>query len=306
MKSKLNFKNRKIQNIIKNLLLTFTFLLMSITILEAQETEKDVKEKERPIRSTFESVWLIDNQSVMVPKKGAFEFDIQHRFGTMKKGYDDFYGLFAPSNIRLGFTYTIIDKLSLGFGLTKSNLTLDLNAKYALLKQTHSGNIPISLSYFGNVAIDTRDKDNFTNQSDRYSYFHQLILARKFSTKFSMQVAPSFSHFNIVQAYLDSNNEKEALTESDHFAISVAARYKISAQTSIITNYDQPITKHAFKNPNPNISFGIEFATSSHIFQVFAGNYSFITPQRNNVFNQNNFEDGQFLIGFNISRMWNF
>lgn len=307
MKSKSNFKNRKIQNSIKHLFLTLAFLFMSITILVAQETETDAKEKDiRPIRSTFESVWLIDNQSVMVPKKGTFEFDIQHRFGTMKKGYDDFYGLFAPSNIRLGFGYTIIDRLSVGFGITKSNMTWDLNVKYALLRQTRSGNIPISISYFGNIAIDTRDKDNFLYQSDRYSYFHQLILARKFSSNFSAQISPSLSHFNMVEAFVNSENEKETFKKNDHFAISVAGRYKISPQMSIIANYDQPITKHIRNNPNPNISFGIEVSTSGHTFQIFAGNYSLITPQRNNVFNQNDYEEGQFLIGFNISKMWNF
>lgn len=307
MKSKSNFKNRKFQNSLKQLLLTLAFLLMSITILVAQEKEKDTIEKDtRPIRSTFESAWLIDNQSVMVPKKGTFEFDMQHRFGTIEKGYDDFYGLFSPSNIRLGFGYTIIDGLSLGFGINKSNMTWDLNAKYAVLTQTRSGNIPISISYFGNIAIDTRDKDNFLYQSDRYSYFHQLILARKFSTNFSAQIAPSLSHFNIQDAFVNSENEKEGFIKSDHFAISVGGRYKINYQIAVIANYDQPITKHAYKNPNPNISFGIEVSTSGHTFQVFAGNYSFITPQRNNVFNRNDYEEGQFLIGFNISKMWNF
>jgi len=280
---------------------------MSITILVAQEKEKDTLEIDtRPIRSTFESAWLIDNQSVMVPKKGTFEFDILHRFGTMEKGYDDFYGLFAPSNIRLGFGYTVIDRLSLGFGITKSNMTWDLNVKYALLRQTRSGNIPLSISYYGNAAIDTRDKDNFLYQSDRFSYFHQLILARKITSNFSAQIAPSLSHFNIFQAYLNSENEKEGFKKGDHFAISAGGRYKINYQLAFIVNYDQPITKHPFKNPNPNISFGIEISTSGHTFQVFAGNYSFITPQRNNVFNQNDFEDGQFLIGFNISKTWNF
>lgn len=31
-----------------------------------------------------------------------------HRFGSVKNGYKDFFGLFAPSNIRLGFSYVPI------------------------------------------------------------------------------------------------------------------------------------------------------------------------------------------------------
>src|SRR6476620_9146810 len=47
----------------------------------------------KPVKNTFDGVWIIDNQTVMVPIKGTFEFDIQHRFGVWKNGYDDFFGL---------------------------------------------------------------------------------------------------------------------------------------------------------------------------------------------------------------------
>jgi hypothetical protein len=307
MKDLFTFKNRCFRSNWKTLFLLLAILSLTIPQTIAQDTETETEEKDiRPIKSTFESTWLIDNQSVMVPTKGTLEFDIQHRFGTLENGYDDFYGLFASSNIRLGFSYVFIDRLSVGFGITKSNLTWDLNAKYAVLRQTRSGNIPISVTYFGNIAIDTRKEENFTNSSDRYSYFHQIIIARKVTTAFSAQIAPSFSHFNTVDAFINTSGEIESIMNNDHFAISVAGRYKISDAMAVIANYDQPLTKHKSNNPNPNISFGFEIATSSHAFQVFVGDYYFLTPQRNNVFNQNNFGDGEILIGFNITRRWNF
>jgi hypothetical protein len=122
---------------------------------------------------------------------------------------------------------------------------------------------------------------------------------------FSVQVAPSLSHFNAVPSYVDEDDNILPAMENNHLAISVAGRYKVSSAMAIIANYDQPITKHYTNNPNPNISFGIEIGTSSHTFQIFASNYKSIIPQRNNVFNSNNFEDGEFLIGFNITRLWN-
>ena len=93
----------------------------------------------------------------------------------------------------------------------------------------------------------------------------------------------------------------------DHLAIAFSARYKIKESMAIIMNYDQPITKHNTNNPSPNISFGLELTTSAHAFQFFLGNYGAITPQRNNYFNQNdpNFIS-QYLIGFNITRLWNY
>lgn len=282
-------------------------LMSTTTLVIAQDvTVTEEKKEVKPVRSTFESTWLIDNQSVMVPEKGALQMDIMHRFGTVNNGYDDFFGLYAPSNIRIGMSYVPMDKLIVGFGFTKVNLTWDFNAKYSLLKQMNSGGSPVSLTFFGNIAVDTRPAENFVNGTDRLSYFSQLIIARKVSENFSIQVAPSLSHFNAVEGYVNAEDEIEGKMKNDHFAVSIGARYKVTSGTVIIVNYDQPLTKHTTDNPEPNIAFGVEFNTSSHAFQLFFSNYQYTVPQLNNMYNQNDYREGQFLIGFNITRLWSF
>lgn len=272
--------------------------------------------KPKPVKNTFNSIWIIDNQTVMVPVKGTFEMDIMHRFGTIKNGYEDFYGFFAPSNIKLGFNYSLTNDLMFGVGITKSNMIWDGFAKYAIFRQT-PGKYPVSLTYYVNASYDSREKDKFLHWSDRLMYFHQLMIARKISDKISVQVAPSISHINIVDGYFkyvktnstgpDSIKATvEGLMKHQHFAIALSGRYQIKESMAILVNYDQPITKHMSGNPKPNISFGLELSTSAHSFQIFLGNYYFITPQRNNYFNQNKYENGQFLIGFNITRLWNY
>src|SRR5687767_2316643 len=74
-----------------------------------ETTDEIVKPKIKPVKNTFGSIWIIDNQTVMVPVKKTFEMDIMHRFGTVGNGYEDFWGMFAPSNIRLGVSYAPID-----------------------------------------------------------------------------------------------------------------------------------------------------------------------------------------------------
>lgn len=287
------------------LMIALVFILSPAGQLNAQEEE--APEVDRPVRSTFESVLLIDNQTVDVPMKGTFEFDIMHRFGTLNNGYDDFYGFYANSNIRLGFGYAPIENLNVGFGLTKFKHTLDMNAKYALLKQTRSGKVPVSITYFGNIAIDTRDEDTrgeVFNTSDRVSYFHQVMIGRRFNDRFSFQIAPSVSHYNLVDEAMDN----------DHFAVAFGMQLGLTESLDLIANYDQPITAHARNNPNPNVSLGLQIGTSSHAFQIFVGNYNGIVPQENNAFNVRNpnfFEDGvgfseNFLIGFNITRLWSY
>ena len=255
------------------------------------------------VGNTFESIWLIDNQTVHVPLRKTLEFDILHRFGTIKNGYSDFLGLYAPSNIRLGFGYTPINRLMVGFGFTKDRLLWDINWKYAILRENKDKSIPVSITYFGNIGIDTRKKENFVNKTDRYTYFHQLMIAKKLTRDLSVQGSINLSHFNAVEGYIDDDGVQKGKMKNDHFSFSVLGRYKISDAFAFIGNYDQPITKHVTNNPNPNISIGVEIATPLHAFQVFLGNYKWIVPQYNNVLNQNNFEDGAFLIGFNITRL---
>lgn len=300
------------------------FLLTNIGAF-AQEIEvAPVETTKRYAKNTFESVWIIDNQTVIVPVKGTFEFDIVHRFGVVNNGFEDLYGLFAPSNIRFGVSYVPIENLNIGVGLTKERMILDGSIKYALLKQTRDDwSMPVSVSYYGNMGYDLKedpDKSLYRYNTDRFRFFNQLIIARKVTDKLSLQLAPSLSHQNFTYGYfhnIDSVN-KEVLGEMkhDHFAIAFSGRYKITETIAFIANFDQPITKHTTNNPNPNLSFGFEFGTSGHSFQLFAGNYAFLNPQRNNMENHNSplnytnaqgnkIEGGKFLIGFNITRLWN-
>ncbi len=296
------------KNYKKSALLSLAFfsLLLTGNYAFAQDSVvAPIIKKVKPVKNTFGGVFIMDNQSVMVPVKGTLEMAIQHRFGSVDNGKKDLYGLFAPSNIRIGMSYVPVKKLMVGAGVTKERMQVDMFAKYALLQQT-PGKYPVSVSYFGNVVIDARDKSNFRNSVDRFSYFNQLIIARKITENFSVQIAPGFSWFNNVEAYVNSKGAILEKMHNYHFAFSVAGRYKISEKSAITAGYDQPLTQHPTNNPHPNIALGFETTTSSHAFQVFAGNYYGIVPQSNNMFNQNDYTKGQFVIGFNITHLWNF
>ncbi|MBI1342965.1 MAG: hypothetical protein GC171_08535 [Terrimonas sp.] len=323
--------------------LTFLFGMLTTQVLWAQDDSTVVSEvpeapvKAKPVKNTFQSVWIGDNQTVMVPVKGTMEMDIQHRFGTWNKGYEDFWGFFAPSNIRIGISYAPINKLNLGIGFTKTTAAVipgstissvsgpvwDGSLKYSIITQT-KGQYPVSVTYYGNAAINTKKDtahDIYRYASDRLSYFHQVIIARKINNHLSVQLAPSVSHHNVVNGYFSKENDSTLRVNQamkfDHFAIALSARYKLTDVTSLMINYDQPITRHATNNPNPSVSFGVEFNTSSHSFQLFFTNYYYLIPQINNMYNTNNpftytdktdtkINGNKFLIGFNITRLWNY
>ncbi len=169
--------------------------------------------------------------------------------------------------------------------------------------------MPLSITFYGSAAMDTRKKDStnlFGIVADRMSYFGQVIIARKISEKLSLQVSPSVSAFNNPAGFLDAKGDVIPKWDNAHFSISASGRYKISDGAALIANIDEPLSRSSGNSPRPNISFGIEMKTSGHDFEIFFGNYSSLLPQNNNLFNQNDYRKGEFLIGFNISRLWNF
>ena len=260
----------------------------------AQDSDtQEQKTKDKPQRAAFQSDWLINNPTNIVNTKNTFEFSIQHRFGTMNGGNNDLIGIWAPSNIRLGFNYTITDRINLGFGTTKDNRLQDFNLKVALLRQTRSGSMPISLTYYGNMAIDARSADNFFHSTDRFSYFNSVIIARRFSPAVSLQLVPSFSHYNLVDTGM----------KNDQLAVAFGGRVKVGSTMAILFDYSQPLTQDT---DNPGLSLALEISTGSHAFQIFVGNYKGIVPQKNYLFNPNKLANGDILIGFNITRLWNF
>ncbi|WP_299553759.1 DUF5777 family beta-barrel protein [Seonamhaeicola sp.] len=282
-------------------IILFTFLLLPLMVL-AQEKKKD-SIIDKPERPAFESATLIDNATNVLFNKNTLEVMMQHRFGEINGGENDLAGFWGASNIRIALSYAILDRLTVGFGTTKEGRLQDFNWKAGLLSQTRSDRIPVSVTYYGNYTIDARKKDKFAVTQHRYSYFNQLIIARRFSPNFSLQIAPSVSHFNGVDSFM----------ENDRFAIALGGRAKVSSQTAILFDYSQPITSFGtdpdfpdLSYDNPGISLGVEFGTSSHTFQIFLTNLRGIVPQQNYMKNTNDFFDGDFLIGFNITRNYNF
>jgi hypothetical protein len=156
--------------------------------------------------------------------------------------------------------------------------------------------MPVSVTYYGSWTVDARPKENFAELSDRWSFFNQIIVVRRFSPNFSMQATGSISHYNIV----------ENTMRNDMVAFSLGGRYKISPNTALMIDYSQPITDFMKDNPHPGISLGFEFATSGHAFQLIISNYNGLVQQKNYMFNQNDFFDGDILFGFNITRIYNF
>ena len=304
----------------KNILIIILFSLIT-TISFAQDAATEtpvVKEKDYPVNGTFESGYLIDAQTVVIPDVKTLEFVIQHKFGTIDNGKTDLWGIYGASNIRLGLNYVIGKNFQIGAGVTKKYITTDLDAKWTILQQTRKNTIPVSVTLYGNVAIDGRELSKYTNDtvqvahtgsigplkfSDRLSYYSQLIVARKFNDWLSLQAGVSFSHYNVVDPVYDH----------DKVGVHFNGRVKVTPQGSIVFNYDQPLKikniseQREWTNPPmPNLAVGYEVSTGTHAFQIYMGSTSSLLPQESMMFNQNDWQNKGLSIGFTITRLWGF
>ncbi|MFH0759502.1 MAG: DUF5777 family beta-barrel protein [Bacteroidota bacterium] len=261
----------------------------------------------------FETLTLIDNQTTFSPYKGSITLEIQHRFSQIKE-ISDIFGIFGSANTRIGLSRGFTDKIMIGLGTTRAYMQQDLEWKYNILRQTTSGKVPVSLSYFGNVVLDARDAKYFGSEDDyiasnpdrydrihfpypfvaRLSYLNQLIVSRKFGEKAGIQMAPTFVYYNAVpEGY-----------RNDNYSLNFGGRFQVFGFHSIIFEYDQPLVQPAGDNAKtiyPNMALGIEIGTSTHAFRIFASNYNAIVKNRSVAFNDRNPFEGDFQFGFNIS-----
>jgi hypothetical protein len=280
----------------------FIVLILSAFLLQAfsQETTQ-AQEGSKPVGNTFGTGILIDNPTIGTPFKGGLEMEIRHRFSFIENIHD-IYGIYGAANTRIGLSYGITDKLMVGVGTTKDYQMQDIQWKYVILQQTEDNKMPVSLSYFGNIAADLRSKDNFGpgefRSIHRLSYFTEFIVARKINNMFSVQVAPSLAYFNSVPTNADSTIAYKNL----NLGLSAGLRANLFGLHSLILEYDQLLTKQNITvQPKPNLAIGWEIGTGTHTFQVFVTNYNQIVYQRNLVFNTNDFAKGKYMFGFNIT-----
>ncbi|MFZ4400576.1 MAG: DUF5777 family beta-barrel protein [Bacteroidales bacterium] len=287
---------------------SFVFIaLFSTGFLFAQES---TTEPNKPVSGTYNSGIFMENQTVLMYPAKTIEFVINHRFGKISEGVKELFGIYSPSNIRMGINYSITNKLQVGIGTTKFNKQQDLSIKYGILEQTTNGKIPVSITYFGSAFLDAREATNFDYENykfaHRLSYFHEIMFSHKFCEYFNLQAAPTFAYFNVVERTNDT--VADPLRRNYNFGLSVLGKLNITPTIALFCEYDHNFTrlikKYTGPDPKPNISIGFENATSAHSFQLFITTAYDITYQRNMVYNQNDFLHSGLMLGFNITRVF--
>lgn len=248
--------------------------------------------------ATFKTTRIINGHSVENPADGVLLFMISHRFGKLNSGAYDLFGL-DQATIRLGFEYGIGQRLSVGIGRSSYQKAYDGFVKYKILRQSSGDRtMPLTMTWFSSMDLfslkwqDTERKNYF---SSRMSFVHQLLLARKFSDKFSLQLSPTFIHKNLVLTEADDN---------DTYAIGIGGRLKLTQRVSVNAEYFYLMPGSVADNFVNPLSIGFDIETGGHVFQLHFTNTQpmfergFITETRGK------WTHGDIYFGFNLSRVF--
>ncbi|MDX2304993.1 MAG: DUF5777 family beta-barrel protein [Microscillaceae bacterium] len=285
----------------KFILLTLLIFFLGSISLKAQddllkELDKEQDTQKDFVSATFKGTRLINGHSVETKKKKELDFLISHRFGTLNSGFDDLFGLDA-SNIRLALEYGVTDFINLGVGRSSFEKNYDGFLKVRVLRQSQGAkSMPISLTAFASVVIKTlksTDPEADESFSDRMFYSYQLLLARKFNERLSLQLMPTLIHRNQVPAQTLDN---------DIFALGVGGRFKFTKRMSLNLEYYYQFND-IIQGVNQNVlAIGIDIETGGHVFQLQFTNAQAMIEKGFIAETTGDFFEGDIHFGFNISR----
>jgi opacity protein-like surface antigen len=250
------------------------------------------------VSGTFKATHIINMQTVESTAAGALSFVIQHRFGKLNSGSYNLFGL-DNATLRLGLDYGITDRLNVGIGRSSYLKTFDGFVKYKLLQQTEGKQMPVSVSVLGTITNYTQriTGKEYLTANLRTAYSGQLLIARKVSRILSLEVIPTYLHYNLVPTVADKN---------DVFALGMGGRVKITNRMSINAEYDYlPSNQVVSTTVHKSFSLGWDIETGGHVFQLVFSNSQSMLETQYLTQTDGTWGKGDIYFGFNISRNFN-
>lgn len=286
------------------ILCTPAYVFCQDDLLQLLDQQDTVQKKEKEfVTATFKGTRLINFPTIEVPGKRSLEFRIAHHFGDINQGAYNFFGLDGGATIRLSLEYSFDGRFEFGAGRSTIEKTFDGFLKYKLLRQTKDRSMPVSATLYSSMfyaSIKDPNKvatgiDRYQFASSRLSYAHMLILARKFTDRFSVQVSPTMVHYNLVDFIADNN---------DLYAICYAIRFKYSKRGAITLEYGQRLNNYSTVKYYDAVEVGIDIETGGHVFQMYLTNTAGLIEPQYLGRNASRWQNFGLKLGFNISRMF--
>jgi hypothetical protein len=277
--------------------LTSLFLLFSVLLFSQEDLLSEIDtDNQSPVYASavFKGLKVINFESTKLVAKGGFNFIVSHRFGTVKNGFDNLFGL-DEAVTHLNFVYGITDYFNVSASRSSNQKIYEVATKFRLARQ-QEGKMPFTLvgytSVLANTALDTDNLPKLRFEH-RLSYVGQLLISRKLTKELSLLVAPTFFHDN----YVIDNSQ-----DNSQYAVALGGRYKLGSRWSVNMEYGMHLNRSTTSLYNNPFSIGVDLETGGHIFQLhFTNSQSMNT---NGVFGTStgDWAEGDVYFGFNLAR----
>lgn len=244
--------------------------------------------------AAFKAQKIVNLESTKLLGKKELYFVVAHRFGSVKDGFEGFFGL-DNAVTQIKFIYGLNSKISIGAG--RSEQAYDFSIKYLIAPQRENG-LPFTFVGFNSLGFNNQMKEsNYPKMKfgDRLIYVNQILISRKFNEKFSLELAPTYFHENFVVDDNQSNSQ---------FALGMGGRYKISKRVSINLDYVPHLNRSStsvYKNP---LSLGVDIDTGGHVFQMHFTNSQGIHDAGFLGNTTGDWGKGDIFFGFNLVRVF--
>lgn len=259
-----------------------------------EETKKD--EKPDYTTATFKTTRIIQGHSVENVAPGVLDFRISHRFGYINGGAYELFGL-DQATMRLGLDYGLTKWWMIGMGRSTYQKQFDGFTKFKVFRQATNG-VPFTISTVASIMYKSIKFENTAIENYYTSnlfYSGQLLIGRKMSEGLSLQVMPTWIHYNLVKGANDPN---------DIFALGAGGRIKLNKRLSINAEYYYQFPDFQLPGTTNSISVGVDIETGGHVFQINVTNSDGMTERSFISETTGNFFKGDIRLGFTISRVF--
>ncbi len=249
------------------------------------------------VSNTFKGTRVINSQSIEMLGKANMDYRISHRFGTLDGGLYTLYGM-DQAYQRMSFTFGLSDLVNIEVGRSSVNKVYDGTIKWKLMRQATNKKLnALSIVYVANIAYQTQKQAQYANLAfeNKLFYTHQLLIAKKFNEKLSLQLMPTIVHRN----FIDSAKYKNTI-----ISIGATGRYKLTRKLAITGEYFYVLPNQIADRFKNSASIGVDIETGGHVFQLHLTNSLGMNEKGFIAETEDSWLKNQLHFGFNISRVF--
>lgn len=278
----------------------FTLILISslISFSAKGQLERKLVNENQAVDLIFHAPRHINLLTVEPLDKKTMHFAIMHTFGTLNGGVENLFGLDNGANIQFSFEFALSEKFSAGVSRSSRDKVYQVFGRYHLLEQRLNESMPVSVSLAGGMGVNSSNYDflpeNSPNFSERSNYFAQVMIARKFTDRISLQMSPMMAYFVDPRPVYQIEG-----TENFYLAIGLSGKFKFGERSSLTLQYIPNLNTDL----RSNFGIGWDVEAGGHVFQMY-----FVTSQALNepylLAGGNGVPGEEFRLGFNVNRVF--